>query len=90
MSPKAQAQLKAVAELVVMLLVAFCVMFATPLAWVLALLVVLFGVGSCAHDLFALPAMMCFAALVGLHLLVAFYPLERIERRFGSKRADRN
>lgn len=49
-----------------------------PISWTLALLCALLGFASCVTDLSIWPALLCFAALVGQYLLIAFYPSDSL------------
>ena len=59
------------------------ILFHRWISWALAMLCVGLCCGACAHALSVWPAVLCFAAMVGQHLV----PLESVERRLGlSKR----
>ena len=76
---------KTVGKTLVALTLALCFVLLRPITWVLAMMVVGLSCGACVSDLTLWPAAFCFAALVGVQLLFAFYPLESLDRDLGLK-----
>ena len=60
-----------------------CVLFLQPLAWLLSLLLVILTLASCVSSLSVWAPIGCFAALLGLHLFILFFPIGELERRLG-------
>jgi hypothetical protein len=78
--------LKTVARFVGIVLYVAFIVFHRPISWVLALTCVGLSCGACVGELSVWPAALCFAAMVGQHLV----PVEAIERALGlNKQSDR-
>lgn len=86
---KALSVLKALGQVLAALAFALCLLLFRPLSWAIALLVVILTIAALVSSLSMWPAAACFAALVGLHLFIAAYPIESLERRFGLQKKDR-
>jgi hypothetical protein len=74
---------KTVASMLFALLLAICFVLLRPITWILAMMVVGLSCSACVSDLSLWPAVLCFAVLVGVQVLFAFYPLESLERDLG-------
>jgi len=79
---KGLSSLTTVAKVAGAILWIICMTLFRPISWLLALLFVGLSCGACVSDLGVWPAVLCFAAMVGQHLLWLI-PLESIERPLG-------
>lgn len=79
---KGLSSLTTVAKVVGAIVWIICMTFFRPISWLLALLFVGLSCGACVSDLGVWPAVLCFAAMVGQHLLWLI-PLDSIERPLG-------
>lgn len=76
---KIPAPLKGILRFTGALLAVICVFLFRPLSWAIAMLFVGLSCGACMNQLSVWPAILCFAAGVGLHCLVLI-PTESLER----------
>lgn len=76
------ASLKTVLRFTGALIAVICVFLFRPLSWGIAMLFVGLSCGACMDKLSVWPAILCFAAGVGLHC-IALIPTASLERHLG-------